>query len=227
MVGNSPTEQSLFDKMSSEVTPEVSPLLQFLVNNVRRIFIGVVFCVIAGAGYGIYSWQTHKQMEQAQNDLGKILVMPDSTARLEKLNEFRGKAPTEMKTAVVLAVANAATEAKKYEEAAKAWDELAKDSRSSLYATALIGKAQSLSMVGKDKEALAVLESSTLPPNSNANSLVNSMIVDLAEKTEDMAKAIAACEKLITENSLQNPEEAQFWRRKASILRLQGQDAKE
>lgn len=234
MAGNSPSnknsadnpaDQSLFDRMSSEVTPEVSPLLQFLMNNGRRMLIGLAVCVIAGAGYGVYNWQAKKQAEQAQNDLGQILVISDSAARLTKLNEFLAKAPAGIKTAVTLAIANTAAEAKNYDAAGAAWGELARDTKSTLYAAALIGKAENLAMAGKDKEALAALEGSALAEDSSANALINSLIVDLAEKAGDTAKAIAACEKLALGSGLQNPEEAEFWRQKAAFLRLK-QEAK-
>lgn len=227
MAGNKPTtEQSLFDRMSSEVTPEVSPLLLFLTNNARYILIGLAICIAVGAGYGIYSWQARGRVEQAQNDLGGILVTTDSAARLAKLEEFLAKAPSGMRTAVVLAVANAAMEAGKHDAAINAWGELAKDSGNPLYSTALIGKARSLALADRSGEALAVLESAALPADSSAANLINSLIVDLAQKTGDTARAVAACEKLVAANGLQNPEEAEFWRQKAAFLRLQEHGAK-
>lgn len=226
MALKSPTDQSLFDKMSSEVTPEVSPLLRFLADNGRRILIVLGVCVLAGAGYGVYAWQARGQVQQAQNDLGQIMVITDSAARLAKLNAFLPKAPADMKAAVTMSIAMTAAEAKQYGEAAKAWGDVAKDVTDPLYVTALVGRAENLAMAGKAAEALAVLEGANLPSDSAAHPLINSLMVDIAEQTGDTAKAIAACEKLVSGSGLNNPEEADFWRQKAANLRLKGQEAK-
>ncbi|MCC8194450.1 MAG: hypothetical protein LIP28_07385, partial [Deltaproteobacteria bacterium] len=69
--------QTLLDKMSSEVTPETSPLLLFLANNAKRIMALLVVCCIAAAGYGVYSWQEGKKTAEAQNALAQILVVRD------------------------------------------------------------------------------------------------------------------------------------------------------
>lgn len=226
MAANSPQNPTLFEQVSSEVTPEVSPLLRFLMNNARRIAAVLGVCLLAGAGYGAYSWHARNKVEEAQNALGAIIVIADHNARLSKLTEFRASAPVSIRPAVELAITQAATAAKNYTAAAEAWGELAKDPQDPLYAAALIGKAESLARAGKDAEALAVLEGAALPETSSANAMANSLIADLAEKIGDMDKAIAVCEKLVAASSINNPEETDFWRQKAASLRLKKHAAK-
>lgn len=214
------TNPILLDKMSSELAPEVSPFLRFLLDNARRIGIVTAVFILAAAGFGVYKWQSGKNTLEAQNELGKILASADRTDRLPRLKAFLPAAPESMKGAILLAVAKAASDAKDYATAADAWGELAKDAKDPLYATAVIGKAENLAMAGKAAEALAVLEAMTLPAGSSAESLINSLVADLAEKTGNLDKAIAACEKLAAGAATANPEEADFWRQKAASLRL-------
>ncbi len=70
-----------------------------------------------------------------------------------------------------------------------------------------------------------MLEGMTLPEKSEAVNLVNSLIADFAEKTGDIDKALAACEKLITGMAERSPEESGFWRQKAASLRAAKQGA--
>ena len=213
------TNQTLLEKMHSEVAPETSPLLRFLTNNAKRITIVMAVCFVAAAGYGIYSWQAGKKIAAAQEALARILILQDGADRLAKLKAFAPGVPETMTKAVTLAVAQTAMQTKEYADAFQAWDSLAKDTKDSLYIPAMVGKAEALSLQGKGAEAMAILESIALPADSEANNLVNAAIVDLAEQAGNLEKAIAVCEKLILGMAARSPEEAEFWRQKAASLR--------
>ena len=215
------TNTTLLDQMSSEVTAETSPLLQFLVKYARMIVIVLVACFAAAGGYGVYTWQAGKKVAEAQENLARVLIIRDDTARLAKLKEFAPTAPETMRRGVTLSIAHAAMQAKDYASAFTAWDELARDPKDDLYTTAMIGKAESLSLQDKSAEALAILEGMNVPADAEAYNLVNSLIVNIAEQAGNTAKAIEACEKLIAGMATRSPEEAEYWRQKASSLRLQ------
>ena len=211
--------QTLLDKMTSEVTPETSPLLQFLTNNAKRIMLVMVICFAAAAGYGVYSWQNAKGLANAQESLAQILVVKDAAARLTKLKEFAPAAPEALSGAVTLAIANTAMQTKNYDEALAVWESFGKDAKSPLYTTAVIGKAEVLALQGKHAEAIAVLEGASFPADSEATNLVNALIADMAEQSGNIDKAIAMCEKLVIGMAERSPEEASFWRQKAASLR--------
>ena len=218
--------KTLIDEITSEVTPATSPLLNFLIANSRKIAVAAAVCVIAGAGYGIYSWQAKKQVAEAQDKLGRILVSQNTADKLANLKAFLAEAPAEVKGAVQMAVAKTAMDAKDYPAAYEAWDALGKDPKSALYITAMVGKVEALALQDKTAEALAVAEGIAIPVDSASMPLVQGLIVDLAEKSGDFPKAIAACEKLVTSIAMLNPEEADFWRQKAASLRTQEKAAK-
>ena len=211
--------QTLLDKMTSEVTPATSPLLLFLTRNARLIVAAIAVCSVAAAGYGIYAWQAGKKVAEAQETLARILIIRSETDRLAKLKAFMPASPEAMRKGTALALAQTAMQAKDFPEALQAWEFLAKDPKDPLYPTAMVGKAETLAAQGKYAEAIAALESTTLPADSEAVNLVNSLIADFAERNGDIGKAIAACEKLITGMAARSPEESEFWRQKAASLR--------
>lgn len=219
MAQNHPTNKTLFDEISSEVSPATSPLLDFLLTHVRLIAAAAVLCALAGIGYAVYNWQAEKQVAKAQEALGRILISRNNDEKLAKLQAALAEAPSGVKEAVQLAIAKTAMEAKDYPTAYAAWDAIAKDSKKALHVTAMVGKAEILSLQEKTKEALAVAESIPLPPDTPFATLVNGIIVDLAEKLGDFPKAIATCEKIAASTAAFNPEEANFWRQKAASLR--------
>jgi hypothetical protein len=226
MADNRSANKTLIDEITSEVMPATSPLLDFLIAHSRTIAVASAVCVIAGAGYGIYSWQAKKQVVEAQEKLGRILVAQNAADKLSKLKAFLAEAPADVKGAVQMAVAKTAMDAKDYPAAYESWDALAKDTKSALYITAMVGKAETLALQDKTAEALAVAESIAVPADSAALPLVQGLIVDLAEKSGNFPKAIAACEKLVASSVMQNPDEADFWRQKAASLHSQEKAAK-
>lgn len=214
---------TLLDKMSAEVTPATSPLLNFLSRNAKLIVVLSVAGLMAAGGYGVYSWQQRQTAENARDALARVLVIEDDAARLAGLKDFLPTAPAGLVTSANLAIASAALRTHNYADAVQAWDALSKDPKDLLYVTAMIGKAEALALQGKHADALAVLESIVLPQGSEAVNMVNALIVTAAEQTGDLKKALAVCEKLIPGMAERSPEEAEYWRQKAASLRAAAQ----
>lgn len=218
--------KTLMAEITSEVTPATSPLLNFLITHSRKLMAAAAVCVIAGAGYGIYSWQMKNQVAEAQDKLGRILITQNSPDKLASLKAFLASAPAGVKGSVQMAIAKTAMDVKDYAAAYEAWDVLARDTKSALYIIAMVGKAEALALQDKTAEALAMAEGIAIPTDSPSMPLVHGLIIDLAEKSGDFPKAITACEKLVASIAMLNPEEADFWRQKAASLRTQEKAAK-
>ena len=213
------TNDSLLQKMSAEVSPEVSPLLRFLLDHARTIAIVIGLILAATAGFGIYSWYNNKQLDKARIELGRIEISPSAADRIKELEAFATRAPASMSTAVNLALAKSSLEIKDYDRAIKAWDAIARDPQGSFYLVAVLGKAQALVMQDKGADALAVLEKIAPTVKDGAKALVDKAIADVAEKMGNFDRAIAASEALAANNAIIS--EAEYWRQKAAALRQQ------
>lgn len=212
-------DDSLLQKISAEVAPEVSPLLRFLLRHARLIAIFLGLALVVAVGFGVYSWHSGRRLEQARIELGRIEVSPDPAVRIRELEAFAGTAPSSMRAAVTLALAQASLEARDYGRAAGAWGTMAEDPNGSFYLVAVLGKAQALVMQDKSAEALAVLENAAPAISEAARSLVDRAIADLAEKTGNLERAIAAGESLAANSAIGS--ESEYWLQKIASLRQQ------
>lgn len=212
-------DDSLLQKMTAEVAPEVSPLLRFLLDHARLIAVVIGLALAATAGFGIYSWYTSKQLDKSRIELGRIVVSPNAADRIRELEAFATRAPASMAVAINLALAKSSLETKDYDRAIRAWDAIAGDPQGSFYLVAVLGKAQALVMQDKNAEALAVLEKVAPSFKDGPRALVDRAIADVAEKMGDFDRAIAASESLAANNAVIT--EADYWRQKAAFLRQQ------
>ncbi|MDL2272821.1 hypothetical protein LJC23_07320 [Desulfovibrio sp. OttesenSCG-928-I05] len=218
--GTSPIPQqqaSLLDKVTAEVTPEVSPLLQFITNNATKIVGVFLVCLALGVGYGAYQWHAAGALADSKAALGTAEVIKDPAERVAALEKFVSGAPAELLPAANLALAKAALESENYDKAAAAWAKVAAGEKGAFLIVAVTGQAEALIKGGKDAEALALLQKHQGSGTDVSRAMVDSLVVDLAEKNNNYAAAIAACESLAA-----NPAslgEAEFWRQKAAALR--------
>lgn len=116
-------QATLLDSIQSEVSREASPILEFLVNNSRKIFMGLTLFVLLVLGFGIFTYYTVSQQRSAQEALGKILIMPESAAKITQLEAFAASGKPELKTAALMALANSASLQNLPDKAAQAWGE--------------------------------------------------------------------------------------------------------
>jgi lipopolysaccharide biosynthesis regulator YciM len=203
--------------MSAEVNPEASRLLRVITANAGQIVGFFALCVVIGGGYGIYSWYSAGQLAKARTELGRIEMIDDAAQRLSALEEFVAGAPGETRIAANLALALAAQDAGEYDRAVTAWAAVAAAEQGSFLTVAVVGQAEALVRAGRDAEALAFLQQHRNSGSDLARTMIDRLVLDLAEKTQQYGAAIAACDALAA-----NPAsggEAEYWRQKAAALR--------
>ena len=209
---------NLIDSIQSEVSKEASPLLEFLIRNSKKIALGVALVVIVAVAYGSYTLYADGVVEDAREELGRIVVRPDSPEKIQNLLSFAESAPGELKIAALMAAASAATAGEDHELAADAWARVAELSGEPMYFSAKMGEAGALSRQGKDQEALDLLLS--LQPKVPAAMLpvLNGMIIETAEQLGRWDVAMGACEAVIGNDEV-NMDKS-FWRQRLEYLRL-------
>ena len=204
------------NQVSADVAPEASPLLRLFASNIRVIAAAAGVCAVLWAGYGAYAWHSEKKLAEARKELGRISIMAAAPDRIAALTDFLAKAPETMRIPAYLELAKASRETGDKERLALAWDGVAQDTEGALYVIACIAKAEALSSLGRDAEALAFMEKIAPAHTGAARVQIEAMIVLLAEKTGMMDKAITAAGALA--NNPQIGREAEFWRQKADML---------
>ena len=212
--GKDQSGKNLLDKVSAEVAPEVSPLLNLLLKYSRLLVFLLVAVVAIGIGWGGYAWYSGRQLAAATLELGELQALPAAEG-LEKLKTFAAGAPSGLKSAANLALAQAALYASDYATAASAWEAVAARETGPIAQVARIGKAQALVMAGKDAEALAVLQA-VAPETDAMRAFVDELLVDLAEKTGNIELAVKASRSLAENPAL--AENSAYWMQKAASL---------
>lgn len=198
-------QTTIIDSIQSEVSREASPLLELLIRHSKLIFLVLIALIAAIVAAGIMEYRSSSSQRDAEEALGKIIIMPEDPSKLAALQEYADKADAKMKNAALFALMYSAGQQGDREKAVATWDAIAKNNEGAIKIIATIAEANNLAASGKQAEAIAVLESLQAQAGPAAVSTINAMIADLAESAGDWDKAIAACESIIrTEGSNQD-----------------------
>lgn len=192
-------EVTLLDSIQSEVSKEASPMLEFLVNHARKIFIFLAALIVLIIVVGVFNYSAGNKQREAEEALGKILVMPESSSKLAALEEFSLGAPKDMQTAVFMAIAHSAVLQNNMEKAVEAWGKVAASADAPTRFAAGIAQATALAAQDKVEEAIIQLETLLVSAPAEAKSMINAQIVDLAERSGNWDKAIAASDAILTQ----------------------------
>lgn len=192
-------EATLLDSIQSEVSKEASPMLEFLVKHARKIFLFLAALIALIVVVGVFSYSAGSKQREAEETLGKILIQPETSAKLAALEEFSAGAPKKMQTAVFMAIAHSAALQNNMEKAAEAWGKVAASADTPTRFVAGIAQATALAAQDKVAEAIVQLESMLASAPSEAKSMLNAQIVDLAERSGNWDKAIAASDAVLTQ----------------------------
>lgn len=214
---------TILDSIQSEVSKEASPLLEFLIRNSKKIALLVVLVIVAAAAFGGWTVYSENQVNAAREELGLLVVRPESEAKLAALEKFAADAPAELKTGAYLALASSAAQAGRHDLAASAWGQIASLTGSPMHFTAQLGEAASLKDQGKGEQALMLLESMLSGTPAEMSPVLNSAILDLAEDLGQWDRALQACNNILNDESIS--ADKAFWRQRAEYLRLKKQSA--
>ncbi|MDR2893452.1 MAG: hypothetical protein LBV80_10285 [Deltaproteobacteria bacterium] len=209
---------NLINSIQSEVSKEASPLLDFLVKNSKKIALAVLLIAVVAIAYGSYTLYAESALEEARDELGRIVVRPDSAEKIQSLLDFAEPATGELKTAALMAAASAATTVGNYELAAKTWNQAAELVGEPMYFSARMGEASALGRLGREPEALEILLALQGKAAPEQLPVLSGMILEVAEQLGRWDVAMQSCE-LIIGNDAVTMDKA-FWRQRLEYLRL-------
>lgn len=190
-------QPGLVDSLQSEVSAEASPLMLFLVAHARKIALVLVLFILGIGGYWLYASRAEKAAREDAQALGAILIISNPAMRLERLEAFVPGVPASVKHEAWFALAAAAGQVNDHAKAYKAWETI-RGFDPALKGTASLGMANALAQQGKQAEALALLNGVVADLKGPEAVNANVRIALLAEATRDYARAIAACDAILS-----------------------------
>lgn len=209
-------EATLLDSIQSEVSREASPMLDFLVKHAKTIFLILILFIVAIMALGVWNYMSGNKQKEAEEALGKILVMPENSEKIAALEAYNGSATPEFKNAALLALAKSAALQGQPDKAAAAWTELGKSQSASIRMVAELARANMLSAEGKNAEALTILEALLASSPADVQPVISTYIVSVAEALGNWDKAIAACDNII--RGVTSPEAKSMWEQRLAYF---------
>lgn len=214
----------LLSDITSEVNQENAPLLEFITTHGYKIAAVVIIFVIITALSALWKWYDSKQQRECFEQKLHIERTMQGKAKLDALKSLVESCPSKLKAIMALSLAETASAQKDYATAESAYALAARedaDGNSSLLAQ--INQASCLLYLGKNQEALALLESLTPRfPDSKAPVLVRQMMADCAERLGNTALA----KKLYLEMAQElGGDDAEFLKRKAERVSMNANSA--
>jgi len=201
---NKEHHRDILEEIEQEADQDLHPLLQKILDNLKPIGIGIGAIILVVGAYSGYTTYAKIQDKKLNNALGEILIEEDTAKRITSLNQFIEEHPSAMPVGTLMEVANAAMTGKDYTEAASAWSKVAGKTDGDIEVLALMGQARALSLDGKYKEALSVLDTVDTEAAKDFATPLARQIAFAAEQAQDWTKALAAYEELKTAGAVTN-----------------------
>lgn len=192
----------MLGELQSEVSVEATPLLRFVLDHIRPIVAIVVLAAAALAVTGIWHWHAARSERDAQLELGRILVAPEPTARLESLETFLAAAPASMKLGVQLEIAATAAALGDALKASQAYGAVySADRQGALGVMAGLNKADLLLRAERPADALDTLDALMASTPAALLETVRQAIREgqatAAEQAGRLDRALAAYEAIV------------------------------
>lgn len=145
------------EELLQNVPEELHPVLRKLLDNLRTVGLAAAVILAVAAVAAVIQHVRGSSLDKARAELGRILLQPAATARIEALEKLAADAPEAVLPAVRIELAAALTAAGEHAKAEAVLDKLAKDAPPSLATPAAMAKAAALSRRGEHRAALAAL----------------------------------------------------------------------
>lgn len=185
--------EDLLKEMQQEISPEATPLWQYINDNAPKIAAIVVTVIVLIGGYTFYGGYHEGKVEDAKNQLALIISQKDTAQILTDLEQFKGSVPSEVRLAVELEIARFASEQGELAKAEEAYKYVMQEEKySALGISAAINTASLYAHQGKYGDAVKIYEDIVSHCPKDVQSLVYFQLGEMAEQTGDKDKAIKA-----------------------------------
>lgn len=149
--------EPLADALLENVPEQLHPGLAWLLANLRTVAVAAAVILAAAAGVAVVQHVRASAVDNAQAELGHILLNPDPAARAAALEKLAADAPASVLPAARIGLAQALTAAGQFDKAEAVLDQLTKDAPATLAVPVAMAKAAALSRRGDHAAALAAI----------------------------------------------------------------------
>jgi len=157
MAENKKTEHESLEEIESHVPESMHPILEAAFKYHKQLITVVVAIIAVAAIYAGVTAYNQRNMVTAQNELGTILIEAKGEDKINRLEALLGSAPSSVKPAVLLELAQTSMNNSLYDKAEGYWNQLSGETDADLAFVARLGKAKCLTLAGKNADAVTEL----------------------------------------------------------------------
>ena len=217
-----PEDTNLFEEISSEVSRENAPLLEFITVHGGKIAGFVAIFLIIAACSGIWKWYTQKNEREILDEKTKIELSTQGQARISALKALQEKAPSKLQTILALTIGEYASELNDFATAEAAYANAAlNDADGNIALPAQLAQASCLLRQDKNSEALKLLKSIETKLPTPTPMHFRQMLADAALRAGDEALATKTLTAMIKDS---DPDEAAYLERMLAKINDKSQD---
>lgn len=158
MTENETHQQAVLEEMEAHSPQSMHPILEAAFKYLKEIVIAVVAIICVTAAYAGYHAYSAKTEATAQANLGIILIQANGQERIDRLEGLLNMAPSSVKPAVQLELAQSAMTLGEYDKAAGYWAALEGNTDNDMQIVARLGKSKCLLFAGKATDAIKELK---------------------------------------------------------------------
>lgn len=185
--------EDLLKEMQQEISPEATPLWQYINDHAPKIAAVVVGLVVLIGGYAFYRGYHEGKVDEAKQALALIISKNDPAKVLTELEQFKSSAPSELKMAVELEIAKYASQQEDFAKAQQAYSYvMQEDQYSSLGIVSALNAAALYGHTEQFAEAVKIYEDIVSHCPKDVQSVVYFQLGEMAERLGDKDKAIKA-----------------------------------
>lgn len=185
--------EDLLKEMQQEISPEATPLWQYINDHAPKIAAVVVALVVIIGGYAFYRGYHEGKVEDAKQALALIISKKEPAVVLAELEQFKSSAPAELKMAVELEIGRYAVLEEDFEKAQQAYTYVMQEEKYSALGIASAMNAAALyAHMEKFAEAVNIYEDIVSHCPKDVQSVVYFQLGEMAERLGDKDKAIKA-----------------------------------
>lgn len=185
--------EQLLREMQDEVSPEATPLWQFVNDNAPKIVAIVVSLVLVISGYAFYQGYQESSFSDAKRQLSIIISNTNDAERLSALEVYKSEAPAVLLVAIELEIAQASVLLGDFVKAQSAFSYVKnEEGNSPLGISATINIGDILARQGEAQKAIDMYESVMEQIPSGFRVALYTSIADVAANANLKEKAVSA-----------------------------------